>query len=464
MGRRSISTRVILLTRVSDKIAGVIVRTSSPIRGVKPATRGVEKEGTLKKKDRYPLGWLIPAGVVAGLVVGGAQSRGYGRELLPTSAFLVEEGPGWGVLVSRPDPGTGRWITAAMEQNPALAELASPLNPSEPQLYLLKGGSLTPLVAEVISLGGEDTYSGQHLQLDVLEVETPAGHRYLLDPNTSGYPVAQNTTRPERMIVEWGYLLWEADLEANTLEPLGNMDQYSQVQSTRVNHFDDSGHGNTLIWASAPTLSPDAKLVAFSTNRNGSRYPDVWVHDLSTHEEHLVWAATSPVRAVGWTPAGEILVQVFATPGEGASLWRIHPLTHQRTPVSRGEFMALSDDGNTVMMTENQGGVTLLKGVHLVDLSEITVWRSTPDENLRSWMGDFDPSGGFFATDLTRLDGAQHLKIFDLVTGDTRRVDLPPGQQLAGVAQLYGQGLVVPVENLKESKASTLWITFAEGN
>lgn len=412
----------------------------------------------------HPARWLIPTGLLAGLMVGVAQSRGLGGEVLPTTSTVVSEGPGWVVVASLPSPAEERWLTAALEQNPALGEMAGPLQHPTSPLHLWRGDKLTPLPPRHFSLSYSDSHTGLELNLDVLEFDTPEGRHYRLDPSTSSFPAVQDPTRPHHLILEWGYQLWSADLEHKSLKPLGDLETRRAVEQARIEDLDDSGHGNSLIWASGPTVSPDGVWVSFASNRSGSSRPDIWLHHLPSGEETLLWSADAPLRAVAWTPSGDLLVQVFSTSSSSAGLWRVDPSSGNKNLLTSGEWMSVSDSGKVAMVTQTMGNTVSLKWLDLESGTTRQVWQSTPQESLRSWMGDFDQSGTSFAADFSLLDGSHHLKVFSLPDLSPRRVDLPPGQQLAGMAHLVGQGMLIPVENLQEAKSSTLWIDLTEGN
>ena len=107
-----------------------------------------------------------------------------------------------------------------------------------------------------------------------------------------------------------------------------------------------------LYWAAAPTLSPDARRVAYATNREAvaadARGQSIWLLDLATGEERaLLHEPGRSYRPVGWL--GDDVVFIGDEPG----VWTIDPSTGARTSISSGTWLAVASNGHAVAVADD---------------------------------------------------------------------------------------------------------------
>lgn len=76
--------------------------------------------------------------------------------------------------------------------------------------------------------------------------------------------------------------------------------------------------------ATSPSLSPDAKQLAYLSNASGS--PQVWVRDLASGTSRQLTSLPDPVQTVAWSPKGDWIAYAVA-PGGGLNvqIWVMKP-------------------------------------------------------------------------------------------------------------------------------------------
>ena len=136
-------------------------------------------------------------------------------------------------------------------------------------------------------------------------------------------------------------------------------DTRRRVTATRVGAYDFDSlaakqrEGEVILyWAAAPALSPDARTIAFATNREAvqddARGQSIWLVDLATGAERaLLVDEGRSYRPVGWLADDVVYI------GDESGVWTIDTATQVRTQLSRGTWLAVAEDGDAVAVAEN---------------------------------------------------------------------------------------------------------------
>lgn len=168
------------------------------------------------------------------------------------------------------------------------------------------------------------------------------------DPSDDGAARAAAADRVRPTVVEERDGLW-----------LVNDDARRRVTAMRVGPYDFESlaakqrEGEVILyWAAAPALSPDARTIAYATNREAvhgdALGQSIWMVDLTTGAERaLLYEEGRSYRPVGWL--GDDVVYIGDTPG----VWSIDTATHARAQLSVGTWLAVAEDGHAVAIADN---------------------------------------------------------------------------------------------------------------
>jgi hypothetical protein len=115
-----------------------------------------------------------------------------------------------------------------------------------------------------------------------------------------------------------------------------------------------------LYWAAVPVWSPDARRIAYVTNREavarGRSGQSVWVLEVGSGEERpLLEGIDVSYRPVGWL-GGELLV-IGGDPG----LWAVDPATGARRLLAEGMAIATTADGSAVAVAAGWDAETSIR-------------------------------------------------------------------------------------------------------
>jgi eukaryotic-like serine/threonine-protein kinase len=170
-----------------------------------------------------------------------------------------------------------------------------------------------------------------------------------------------------------------------------------------------------------PALSPDGRLVAYSSNEAGNA--DIWVVEVASGEAARLTNGPADDLDPAWLPDGSGLVFVAARLG-APSIWRVS--AHGGAPamvINTGEDPAVSPDGTRVAFAvRDPSGLLRIAVARLAEPTSVTVLTDSGDGSLDhrnpSWSPDGDqicyadsrdlwivPAGGGGATRLTRDRG-----------------------------------------------------------
>ena len=132
-----------------------------------------------------------------------------------------------------------------------------------------------------------------------------------------------------------------------------------RVTATRVGSFDydtlaaKQREGEVILyWAAAPALSPDARTVAYATNREAvaddARGQSIWLVDLASETERaLLFEPGHSYRPVGWLDDDVVYI------GDEPGVWTIDTATNTRSQISSGTWLAVAENGRAVAVADD---------------------------------------------------------------------------------------------------------------
>jgi hypothetical protein len=114
-----------------------------------------------------------------------------------------------------------------------------------------------------------------------------------------------------------------------------------------------------LYWAAVPVWGPDARRIAFVTNREavagGRSGQAVWLLEVGTGEERPLPGSDGFYRPVGWM--GRELLVIGDDPG----LWAVDPDSGARRLLAEGMPIATTADGSAVAVAAGSGAETAIR-------------------------------------------------------------------------------------------------------
>lgn len=142
--------------------------------------------------------------------------------------------------------------------------------------------------------------------------------------------------------------------------------------------------------ASAPSFSPDGRMIAFLSNRSGS--PQIWIVERSGGAARQLTALGDPVTAVSWSPAGEWIAYGVA-PGGGLNtqVWVIRPDGSGARRLSPGgkegtNLAGWTEEGKGVLVSTNKDNPSA-RNAAVIDAAS-GAWSILTDNRALNFPGD----------------------------------------------------------------------------
>ena len=180
-----------------------------------------------------------------------------------------------------------------------------------------------------------------------------------------------------------------------------------------------------------PDMSPDGNKVAYSVDGAGFNVSTIWVRDLQDNStKQLTFSDTT--MSIGdvlieWSPDGQHLAFVSDRGGENnlylisANGGEFQKLTTKPIKNERSVWncrFSWSPDGKYIVYSDTEGAY---ERIYTMQISDGTTEQIT-DDNVRAHSPDWSPDGSSLVYVGTNSAGASGLWIYQLITGETRRI------------------------------------------
>jgi hypothetical protein len=313
----------------------------------------------------------------------------------------------------------------------------------------------------------KDGSTAKEYTLDLLSYENKNRRIFVAEPGARTPYLIPKPTDTSQKLFEYNDSLYILDTKTLQVKAL-NDEQVRDATFQKKKDLPDLGieHGRILYWARQPKWSSDGSIISFMSNRDRveSNSIGVWIHDVATNQEYKVYERDSfTPHILGWTPDNQILINEYNHAGGTGTLVAIAPKTKQRQEIVSGEFIAQSDDLQTVLYAKRNGTDAELYALSLSTGTSQLLYQLPVEESLGTGQVDFSKDGTRIAIALAnRKTGVESVLVHNLQTNNAQRLELPQGKTFYGrmTMKWIGDELAVPVEslnsNLPNSTSETL--------
>jgi hypothetical protein len=423
-----------------------------------------------KKSLIFLAGSMLSAGALIVSMGQSASTTSYGKVLANTPAMLITEGQE-SVFVTLPSQKQANQLSDLIGQNPEIAQDKNAYR----KVYSAKIVGVNKQKQENVKamtrheVRFQDGATGEAYQLDLLSFQGEKGKQFIGEPGSATPKLQRHPKDSSQFLFEKNFSFYLFDAKTMKVKEVGDhkakkaaIDKKHTLEATA---HGDHEHARVLYWAKEPVWSPSGDQIAFVSNRThfDTDKPGIetlWLHDVATGNETQIYGDDlAAVRPHGWTQSGQVIITEYrwSNNQSDATIATVDPSTKKVRTLAKGDFVALSDDANTLLYTRQLGnGDAELYALSIETGISTLLHKATGGEVFRSYLADFSADGTRIVTDLQAADGEQTLLVYNLATHEAKRLALPQGQQLAGDVQWSGSELVVPLENLKELTSETL--------
>jgi dipeptidyl aminopeptidase/acylaminoacyl peptidase len=314
----------------------------------------------------------------------------------------------------------------------------------------------------------EDAGTGEAYALDLLSYTGEKGKNVIAEPGSATPKLAKNPKDASQLLFEKNYGLYILDTKTNKVKALGDHQARMKAHEQKA-MLGGTAHGDhedqrSLYWSTLPVWSQDGSQIAFISNRDhvNTNKPGImtlWVHDVATGQETMVSGNDlAAARPFGWSADGSVLYNEYQwiNNKSDATIVALNPTTKQKKSLAKGDFVAISDDAQTVLYTTGEADNVKLFSLNVATGESKMIYKAANGEVLRSYKADFSADGTRIVTDVQSATGSQSLFVYNLQSGAEQRLTLAQGKQLSGDVVFAGEQLVVPVENLKDQTSETV--------
>jgi len=412
-------------------------------------------------------GSVLAAGTLLGLMGQSASTTSYGNVLADAPVTVVEEGQEV-VMLTQPTQKQLNQLGAMLEKNPDLSNNRHAFR----QVFEAKATGLDKAqkkAAKALTkqeVKFQDAGTGEEFALDLLTYTGEKGKNVIAEPGSATPKLSKNPKDSSQILFEKNYGLYILDTKTNKVKALGDHQARMNAYGKKLGATDHGDHQDTrtLYWSTLPVWSQDGAQVAFISNRDhiNTDKPGImtlWVHNVATGQEVKVSGDDlAAARPFGWSNDGSILYNEYQWTNNksDATIVALNPSTKQKKALAKGEFVAISDDAQTILYTQGEADNVKLFALSVATGESKLIFKAANGEVLRSYKADFSADGTRIVTDVQSPTGAQSLFVYNLQTGADNRLTLAQGKQLSGDVAFAGEQLVVPVENLKDQTSETL--------
>lgn len=379
--------------------------------------------------------------------------------LATTPVMLVEEDGQQAIFLEIPSQKQKNQLSDLLKQNPQLTEDRN----VKRRVYETKVIGFDKLRKKQLSkafihheVKFKDEATAEEYTLDLLSYEGGKGRKFLAEPGSGTPDLIPNPNDPSQKVFVKNNGFYILDTKTLQVRAIGDQQARNAIVLRRKALPSD---GFILHWALRPIWLSDGRTIAFISNRDGIEpgsdhrsKVSVWIHDIATGQEYKVDESnTSAPRTVGWTSDGRILIVEHDLKQGGTTLVAIDPKTKQKQELASGNFVAQSDNGQTVLYSKQIVPDSPAVELYALSISTGTsqlLYKSTAEEFLNSYRADFSADGTRIVTDLIDNKGTQILFIYNLLTKEAKRLTLPPGKTTSTDVKWLGNELVVPIQSL----------------
>ncbi|MFN6568954.1 hypothetical protein [Dendronalium sp. ChiSLP03b] len=427
---------------------------------------------TSKKLLLISVGSLLTVGAIFGVMGQKAMTTAFNTTVLAnTPVILIEEDRQEAVFLEVPSQRQKNQLSQLLGQNPRLTEEIN----VQRRVYKTKIIGFNKQQRKQFSktfkrheVKFKDEINGQEYTLDLLSYDRNNRLNYVAEPGSKTPLLIPSPSDNSQQLFQYNNALYILDTKTLQVKALSN-EQVRAATSQRKKDLPNLGieHGRILYWAQQPKWSPDGNAIAFISNRNRieSNRIGVWIYDVATGQESQVYERDNfTPHVLGWTIDNRILINEFNHANGKGALVAITPKTKQIQELAIGNFVAQSDNGQTVLYSKKIAPNSPDVELYALSISTGTsqlLYKSTAGEFLNSYRADFSEDGMRIVTDLTNRKGTQLLFIYNLQTKEAKRLILPIGKTTSVDVKWVGNDLVVPIQslNLRNLTSETLLIS-----
>nr|WP_039754842.1 PD40 domain-containing protein [Hassalia byssoidea] len=313
----------------------------------------------------------------------------------------------------------------------------------------------------------KDEITAQEYTLDLLSYEGNNGQFFVAEPGSKTPRLIPKPTDASQQLFQYNDGLYILDTKTLQVKALSD-EQARYATFQRKKDLPDLGieNGRILYWAKQPNWSSDGSTIAFMSNRDQieTNHIGVWIHDVATNQESKVYETDNVTpHILGWTADNRILINEYNHGGGTGALVAIAPKTKQRQELVSGDFIAQSDDRQTVLYTKRNSTDADLYALNTSTGTSELLYQLPAEESLGTGQVDFSADGTRIAIALVnRKTGVESLFVYNLQNKNAKRLELPQGKTFYGrmTVKWVGDELAVPVEsrnlNLQNSTSETL--------
>lgn len=392
----------------------------------------------------------------------------YGDVVATAPLSLVEEGTEV-VMVTHPTQKQLNQLHEMLGSNPELSQ--------DPRAFR------QVFEANVFSLGSEEqqdkarTYhevkfqdagTGEGYVLDLLSYKGENGPVVFAEPGSTTPRMLKNPKDASLLLFEKNFGLYLLDTKTMQVKPIGDhkvrMKLFEETMMLIAGGQSESPDDRTLYWSEEPVWSRDGTKIAFTSNRDMVKTDrpatmTLWVHDLATGAEAQVSGTDlQGTRPFAWTTDGSILYHeyVWLNKQPHSTITLLNPATKKKKQLAPGELLAVSDDAQNALYAQGEGDDTKLFTLNLVTGESKLIREFEAGDVLHTYTADFSADGTRVVTMIHSMGGVQWLFVYNLQSGTTSRLELPPGKQLSTDVVFAGKQVIVSLESLHDMESETL--------